>query len=161
MNYGFISCQLLFDCSVAHRPTSGLLFYTPHAMTKTPDPREYSSFADWLAVVTAGRGVQREIARACGVSPQAITKWLQGGQVKPEPLRKLADWAGRPYSDLRMLADGLSQPAPAMESAIPTTDDLLERWRSLPPAARVYVISLMDAISRIPIDSLPTIPPKK
>ena len=126
----------------------------------TPNPRDYATFAAWLAAVTARRGAQREIARACEVTPQAITRWLGGSQVRPERLKRLAAWSGWPYSDLRMLVDGLAAPPPPPSAGpVPTTDELLERWRTLPPAARVYVISLMDALSRIPADSLPQFPP--
>lgn len=79
-------------------------------MVDTPRPEHYATFPQWLIAIQSARKVtQRAIATIAGTKPQAVTKWLKGGGVEPEPLRKLANWAGVEYSALRLLLDGQPQ----------------------------------------------------
>lgn len=72
-----------------------------------PQPERFTNFAAWLKAVCAlGRGKQRQIAAECGVKPQAVTKWLKGGKIEVDKLKRLATWSGIDYVKLRSLADG-------------------------------------------------------
>lgn len=76
-------------------------------MVDTPRPEHYTAFKDWLDAVRKARGLTKAaIAQIGGRTPQAATKWFQGGDVEPESLRKIADWAGVPYEHLRLMLDG-------------------------------------------------------
>lgn len=78
----------------------------PEDRPRVPDPRRYNNFADWVRNFTEReRGLQRALARAAGVEPQAVTKWLKGAVPKPEQLERIASWVGIDYSVLRVLAD--------------------------------------------------------
>lgn len=76
-------------------------------MVDTPKPEHYPSFATWLEATRKAFRVQKQqIADIAGVSPQAVTKWFKGGDVRAEPLQKIADWSGVPYASLRLLLEG-------------------------------------------------------
>jgi transcriptional regulator with XRE-family HTH domain len=76
-------------------------------MAETPRPEHFSEFKDWLEAVRLSRRLSKKsIAEVAGKTPQAASKWFSGGDIEPEPLRKIADWAGVPYAELRMLLDG-------------------------------------------------------
>ncbi|MDB6101210.1 MAG: hypothetical protein JWO52_1209, partial [Gammaproteobacteria bacterium] len=76
-------------------------------MVDTPRPEDFTRFSDWLEAVREARALtQRAVARIGGASPQAVTKWFKGGNVRPASLQKLATWAGADYSKLRLLLDG-------------------------------------------------------
>jgi hypothetical protein len=76
-------------------------------MPDTPKPEHFSAFKDWLEAVRLSRRLpKRAIAEVAGKSAQAASKWFAGGDIEPEPLRKIADWAGVPYAELRLLLDG-------------------------------------------------------
>lgn len=48
---------------------------------------------------------QKTVAEVADVTPQAVTKWLKGGNVEPEPLERLATWVGLDYESMRLLVD--------------------------------------------------------
>lgn len=75
-------------------------------VTAMPQPERFTNFAAWLKAVCAARGKQRQIASECGVKPQAVTKWLKGGKIEVDKLKRLAAWSGIDYVKLRSLADG-------------------------------------------------------
>lgn len=76
-------------------------------MVDTPKPEHYPSFAAWLEATRKAFRVQKQqIADIADVSPQAVSKWFKGGDVGAEPLQKIADWSGAPYSSLRLLLEG-------------------------------------------------------
>lgn len=86
-------------------------------MVDTPRPEHYTSFKDWLEATRKSRGLTKaSIAQIAGRTPQAATKWFQGGDVEPESLRKIADWAGVPYEHLRLMLDG--QPIEGRKKAV-------------------------------------------
>lgn len=102
-------------------------------MVDTPHPRHFSSFADWLEAVMRSRDVTKaDVARAGGSSPQAASKWFKGGGLDVPHLRKLADWAGADYSELRTLLD--KQPLPKARGRlreIPKSGDVMRISRKL------------------------------
>lgn len=73
---------------------------------RMPQPDGYANFAAWVRAAYEFTGGQAPLARAVGVSPQAITKYLAGRSATPETIEKFAAWAGVPYAKLRMLVDG-------------------------------------------------------
>lgn len=80
-------------------------------MVDTPRPGHFSSFAEWLEAVRRSRNASKaEVARVGGGTPQAASKWFNGGGVDVPHLRKLADWAAVEYLELRALLD--KQPVP-------------------------------------------------
>jgi transcriptional regulator with XRE-family HTH domain len=75
-------------------------------MVDTPRPEHFSEFKDWLEAVRRQRNVDKaDVASIGGASPQAATKWFKGGNVNPDALQKLADWAGFEYIELRALLE--------------------------------------------------------
>ncbi len=71
-----------------------------------PDPRSCKDFAEWLRELTKISGVkQRTIAEVAGSTPQAVTKWLNGGMIEVERLARIAAWADFPFEELRRLID--------------------------------------------------------
>jgi transcriptional regulator with XRE-family HTH domain len=76
-------------------------------MPDTPRPEHFSSFKDWLEATRRAHGLKKAaIAEVAKKSPQAASKWFKGGNVEPEPLKRIAEWAGVPYLELRMLLEG-------------------------------------------------------
>jgi transcriptional regulator with XRE-family HTH domain len=83
-------------------------------MVDVPRPEHYPSFPQWLEATRKAFKVRKQdLAQIAGVTPQAVTKWFRGGDVGPDPLRKLSDWSGVPYAELRMLLEG--QPVTAVK----------------------------------------------
>ncbi len=65
---------------------------------------------------------QAKLAAKAGITPQAMTKWLKGGEAKEANLRRLAEKAGVDFRDLR---DGQQEPhRPDL-----TTQQGREAWR--------------------------------
>lgn len=96
------------------------------AMVDTPRPEHYTAFKDWLEAVRKSRNLTKAaIAAIGGKSPQAATKWFQGGDIEPESLAKVADWAGVPYEHLRLLLDG--QPINKKRPVVPILSPIAQR----------------------------------
>lgn len=97
-------------------------------MVDTPRPEHYPSFNAWLEATRKAFGVRKgDLATVAGVSAQAVSKWLKGGDVGAVPLRKLADWAGVPYSDLRMLLEGQPIRDAKPRKGLPTPSPAVQR----------------------------------
>jgi transcriptional regulator with XRE-family HTH domain len=91
------------DTVIAHKPH----VYDSSGMDKRiPQPENYANFAAWVRAAADYVGSQAALARAVGVSPQMVTKYLNGKTAEPENLEKFADWSGVAYAKLRMLMDG-------------------------------------------------------
>jgi transcriptional regulator with XRE-family HTH domain len=75
----------------------------PH---RIPQPENFASFAAWVTAMYAYAGSQAALARAVGVSPQMITKYLKGRSIEPENLEKFAQYSGVSYGKLRLLVEG-------------------------------------------------------
>lgn len=75
-------------------------------MAEPPQPKAFSEFKDWLITCLRQRGImQKDLAATIHISPQSITYWKRGGSPESAQIRKLADWAGVDYMDLRALID--------------------------------------------------------
>lgn len=97
-------------------------------MVDTPRPEHFSAFKDWLEAVRLSRGLTKaSIAEVAGKTPQAATKWFKGGDVEPESLKKIADWAGAPYEHLRMLLDGQSLNGRSKKQVVSIKSPIVQR----------------------------------
>lgn len=75
---------------------------------RIPQPENYATFAAWVRALVQGAPSQAALARAVGVKPQMLTKYLAGKSIEPENLQKFADYAAVSYAKLRLLVDGKS-----------------------------------------------------
>lgn len=118
-----------------------------------PQPERFTNFAAWLKAVCAlNRGKQREIAAACGVKPQAVTKWLKGGKIESDKIKKLATWSGIDYVKLRSLADGENP----RDSDVPLNRRLMthtemgakvgRKWEELAEPAKTQMLNVIETM---------------
>lgn len=73
---------------------------------RVPQPENYATFSAWVLAAAAFAGGQAALARAVKVSPQMLTRYINGGGAKKHNLQKFADWAQISYSKLRDLMEG-------------------------------------------------------
>lgn len=79
----------------------------PMSTRHMPQPENYATFAAWVrALLPFAGNNQAALARAVGVRPQMLTKYLAGGGPSLESLEKFANYAGTSYAKLRLLVDG-------------------------------------------------------
>jgi transcriptional regulator with XRE-family HTH domain len=90
---------------IAHKPPGDE--HGPMNARPMPQPENYANFAAWVrALLPFAGNNQAALARAVGVKPQMLTKYLAGGGPSMENLEKFADYAGTSYAKLRLLVDG-------------------------------------------------------
>ena len=90
---------------------------------------------DLIEQTTRGeKGKQKELARLCGVSPQAITGWIKSGKVDKKHYKIIASFCGVPVSklhELNSIPSEISEPA-----GLPYEDqdiyELVEMWPNMP-----------------------------
>jgi hypothetical protein len=75
-------------------------------MVAAATPRIYSDFGKWISDAVAPYGFGAALARYCGVTRPGVTKW-QRGSVPDDPAirRKIAEWMGADYADMRDLIE--------------------------------------------------------
>jgi transcriptional regulator with XRE-family HTH domain len=66
-----------------------------------------------------------EFARAVGASSSQVSRWRRGGGISIEQLQKIADWMGRPRSDLEPLAGYPASRASSVAAVSDMEDPLL------------------------------------
>lgn len=66
-----------------------------------PNPRDYDTFASWLAAATSRHREKANLARAIGVNSQDVNGWINDGK-RPAELRlgAIAEYFGVPYQYL-------------------------------------------------------------
>lgn len=74
---------------------------------------------------------QAWLAEQCGVSEQAVSKWISSGKISRENALRAAEALG-------MTITQLLDPNP--------TPELDERWHSFPPAVKARVLALIDEL---------------
>lgn len=75
---------------------------------------------------------QSWLAEQCGVSEQAVSKWIKTGEIARENIKPAAD-------ALEISVAQLLDPQP--------TPELDERWHSLPPSVKQRVLALVDELT--------------
>lgn len=122
-------------------------------MIDFPQPERFSSFKAWLRVVCDSKhGMQAAIAEIAGVTPQSITKWLDGGNIGAGKLKKIAQYAGIDYMKLRALADG----ANPKDAELPINRRLMthtemgakvgRKWEELHEPASMQILGLIETL---------------
>lgn len=94
------------------------------------------------AAMDYARLTQADLARACGVSEQAVGKWFKRGTVSKASLEKIA---ARAKVSLGWLLSGVGQMVPTAggaEDYPPYMSELLTIMEALPPAARYRVMAV-------------------
>jgi len=92
------------------------------------------AFAAELETYRKARGLTpAELARAIGASTSQVSRWRRGGGISLDYLQSIADWMGRPLSDLMPLAGYPSPTALAVQSDPDDPDfkAVREAWRKL------------------------------
>lgn len=125
----------------------------PHnqLMIDTPQPESYQTFVEWLTAFCEYYGSQRAAATAAGVSPQAMTKWLAGGNIKALRLRELATNAKVDYSKLLLLFNRQpTSPDVIPESRFTTSTELGaivgRKWEALYEPAKSQMLGLIETL---------------
>lgn len=114
LNHGFIA---------AYKPAAD-----NKRMVDTPRPEHYPTFAAWLDATRKAFKLRKgDIAEIGGVTPQAVSKWFRNGAVGPEPLEKIANWAGVSYADLRLLIEGKPLHEPKGKKGLPPPSPAVQR----------------------------------
>jgi transcriptional regulator with XRE-family HTH domain len=114
--------------------------------------RGFESFSEWLRYKTKKPGGQAELARACDVPRQTITRWLNGGKPKPDKLQAIAAWAGVDYVSLRLLLDGQSPLKPDDKTRFQCRTELgahvgrrFEELQQVNNSAALQILGAIDA----------------
>lgn len=94
---------------------------------------------------------QRQLAEVAGVTPQAVTKWLNGGAVEVGNLARLAEWSGYSYQSLRRLVDEQKLklvPTGVAESKAPyrTAEEFGDLWAKLTDDHRQQMLGMAKAL---------------
>lgn len=132
----------------------------PHnqPMIDPPQPEAFTTFGEWLKAVCAReRGMQRRVAEATFKSPQAVTKWLNNGNIETKQLRLLADFVNVDYGKLRMLLDGENTRVPAHAPKLLTRTEMGaivgKKWEELVEPARSQILNLIETLCTLQRDS--------
>jgi transcriptional regulator with XRE-family HTH domain len=121
----------------------------PHSV---PDPRSCKDFADWVRSLVKDKrfGVtQRRLAEVTLSTPQAVTKWLNGGVIEVERLARIAAWTGLSFQELQRLLNQsqlktMSAAVPDLETAGTSfaAPELMRLYQHLSPINRKQLIEM-------------------
>lgn len=134
-------------------------------MTKQNQTSPHAGFAARLKALLKIKadGNASECARAMGVSPQAVSKWLAGQQMpRGKMMEKLAEWLGTTPSYLRF-GDAIDAPPPGPKFVLMWVEadrevPLLNDFRQGTDLGKKQLLAAARRMEKLPGDELPPDP---